>query len=88
MKNKIGFIVAAVVVGLLGVLLYVSAAAREPVKVDSGYRVIMGTFSRVVVVARNDMERKTQLHAFVPTVMEKVREGMLPRAIRLLGQGV
>ncbi|MBN2130254.1 MAG: FAD:protein FMN transferase [Sedimentisphaerales bacterium] len=54
MKNKIGLIVVVAVVGLLGILLYVNAPTRAPVKVDSGYRVIMGTFSRVVVVARNE----------------------------------
>lgn len=54
MKNRIGFIVIAAVVGFLLVLLYVDAATRAPVKVDSGYRVIMGTFSRVVVVARSE----------------------------------
>jgi len=53
-KNKIGFMVVAAFVGLLLVLLYAGRAAREPVRVDSGYRVIMGTFSRVVVVARNE----------------------------------
>jgi len=53
-KNRIGFIVIAAVVGFLLVLLYVDAATRAPVKVDSGYRVIMGTFSRVVVVARSE----------------------------------
>jgi len=53
-KNRIGFIVMAAVVGFLLVLLYVDAATRAPVKVDSGYRVIMGTFSRVVVVARSE----------------------------------
>jgi len=53
-KKKIGFMVVAAFVGLLLVLLYAGRAAREPVRVDSGYRVIMGTFSRVVVVARNE----------------------------------
>jgi len=53
-KNRISFIVIGAFVGLLGVLLYVNAATRAPVKVDSGYRVIMGTFSRVVVVARSE----------------------------------
>lgn len=47
-----------VVVGLLCVLLavvvYLGFTARETIQIDSGYKVIMGTFSRAVVIARNE----------------------------------
>lgn len=56
MKNntiRIAAIGAFVVVLLIG--FYVaSLAGRDPVQVDSGYRVIMGTFARVVVLAENE----------------------------------
>ncbi len=47
-----------IIVGLLFVLLvivlYLGFTARETIQIDSGYRVIMGTFSRAVVIARNE----------------------------------
>jgi thiamine biosynthesis lipoprotein len=38
---------------LLLIVLYVVAPTREPVQFDSGYRIVMGTFSRVVVLAES-----------------------------------
>ena len=49
--------VGAVLMVLLG-LLYVCVRGRDAVMVDSGYRVVMGTFSRVVVIA--DSQRKAR----------------------------
>lgn len=51
MKRVQRFAVAAGVLGAVLGLLYVSMARGEPVEADSGYRVVMGTFSRVVVIA-------------------------------------
>lgn len=56
MKNQVlrviavGGVVLAVLIGL-----YVATSAkRDPVQADSGYRIVMGTFSRVVVLARSE----------------------------------
>ncbi len=57
------------VVAILGVfilllgLLYVRVREREPVMVDSGYRVIMGTFSRVVVIAESQWAARKCIEA-------------------------
>jgi len=59
MKKKLGFVAAGAFAALLVVLLCSRMAVRAPVKVDSGYRVIMGTFSRVVVVARSEEAGRT-----------------------------
>jgi len=53
-KKKAPLIAAAVVAVLLLLMLYAGIAGRQPVRVDSGYRVVMGTFSRVVVVAPSE----------------------------------
>ncbi|MEA3224780.1 MAG: FAD:protein FMN transferase, partial [Planctomycetota bacterium] len=53
MKMKIGRVVATVFcVSLVGTS-NCSCARKEPVKVDSGHQLVMGTFARVVVVARS-----------------------------------
>ncbi len=45
--------IAAVAVVLLSGLIYSGVRRRGPVELDSGYRPVMGTFSRVVVIAPN-----------------------------------
>jgi thiamine biosynthesis lipoprotein len=51
MKNRVRTgIIAGIGILLLG-LLYIRTAGSRPVELDSGYRVVMGTFSRVVVIA-------------------------------------
>jgi FAD:protein FMN transferase len=53
MKNSIGRILAigGVILVLLAGSYMVSLVGRDPVQVDSGYRIIMGTFARIVVLA-------------------------------------
>jgi len=57
-KKTVRFVVIGVVLLLLLGLLYVRVRGRDAVMVDSGYRVVMGTFSRVVVIA--DSQRKAR----------------------------
>ena len=47
-------IVVAVVCLLLAGALYVALRTPQMVEVDSGYKVVMGTFSRVVAIARSE----------------------------------
>jgi thiamine biosynthesis lipoprotein len=55
-------ILVVVPVVLLGVL-YMCRRSRAVVEVDSGYRVVMGTFSRVVVIARSERTAKRCIEA-------------------------
>lgn len=53
--NKSNRALATVVAGFLVLAgLYVALSRRAPVQLDSNYRVIMGTFSRVVAIAPNE----------------------------------
>jgi len=53
--NRTGRGIAVVVVCLLlGGALYVGLTARKMVQVDSGYKVVMGTFSRAVAIAPSE----------------------------------
>ena len=46
-------IVAIAAIALL-IVLYVATTTHRPVEVDSGQRVVMGTFSRIVVIAKDE----------------------------------
>lgn len=52
--KQVRYLVAIGIVGAVLGLLYVSISRRPAVEVDSGARLVMGTFSRVVVIARNE----------------------------------
>ncbi len=63
MKKKGSLAAIGIVLILLLGLLYVRVGTQEPVTVDSGYRVVMGTFSRVAVVARTERAAQAALQA-------------------------
>jgi thiamine biosynthesis lipoprotein len=46
--------VSGIVLVLLAVLLYKNVTTHGPVEVDSGQRVVMGTFSRIVVITKDE----------------------------------
>ncbi len=52
MKNHLRTTVIVSILAVLLLLLYVRMVPAEVVEVDSGHRLVMGTFSRVVVIAR------------------------------------
>jgi len=54
MRNTHSFVLAAVGLALVLCLLYVTIAEREPVEVDSGFRLMMGTSARVMVIAKTE----------------------------------
>ena len=54
MNQRVRLPTLIAVAAFLLVLLYVGMSRRAPVEVNSGYRVIMGTFSRMVVLADSD----------------------------------
>ena len=54
MKKTVRFIAVGIVLALLLGLLYRQIATRSSVELNSGYRVVMGTFSRVVVIAPSE----------------------------------
>lgn len=58
MNRKIGRIVITVFVVCLIVAIYFSADTNKQVKLDSGYRLVMGTFARVVVIAEDSNTAK------------------------------
>ena len=58
MNRKIGHIVITVFVVCLMVAIYFSADTNKQVERDSGYRLVMGTFARVVVIAENSRTAK------------------------------
>jgi thiamine biosynthesis lipoprotein len=53
MNTKVRPIVIFVIILLLIALLFVFIATKRPVERKSGYRLVMGTFARVVVVAKD-----------------------------------
>ncbi len=53
MNTKISRIVIAVFVVCLMVAIYFSADTNKQVERDSGYRLVMGTFARIVVIAED-----------------------------------
>ncbi|MEN6427653.1 MAG: FAD:protein FMN transferase [Phycisphaerales bacterium] len=54
MRKAYPFVAAAVGLALVLGLLYVTIVRRGPIEVDSGSRLMMGTFCRVVVIARSE----------------------------------
>ena len=58
MNRKIGHIVITVFVVCLMVAIYFSADTNKQVERDSGYRLVMGTFARAVVIAEDSNTAK------------------------------
>jgi len=58
MNRKIGHIVITVFVVCLMVAIYFSADTNKQVELDSGYRLVMGTFARIVVIAEDSNTAK------------------------------
>jgi len=58
MNRKIGHIVITVFVVCLMVAIYFSADTNKHVELDSGYRLVMGTFARAVVIAEDSNTAK------------------------------
>jgi thiamine biosynthesis lipoprotein len=54
MKKYLHVTIIVAVLAMLLAMLYVSRHSSSLVEVDSGYRVVMGTFSRVIVIARSE----------------------------------
>jgi thiamine biosynthesis lipoprotein len=63
MKNPVRWAAITVLCGVLLTLLYAGLATRSPVELDSGYRVMMGTFARVVVLAETETAAEACLQA-------------------------
>jgi thiamine biosynthesis lipoprotein len=63
MNKRHSWIVIVIFVGCLAAASYFSLVAHGRVKVDSGYRVVMGTFARVVAVAANSNEARNCIQA-------------------------
>ncbi len=75
MKTKIRYIAIAVFVACLIVTVYCSSRSNRQVELDSGHRVVMGTFARVVVIAEDSNTAKKCIeNAF--TQINKVDELM------------
>ena len=53
MNSKVRSIAIIVIIFLLIALLFVSIVTKRPVELESSYRIVMGTFARVVVVAKD-----------------------------------
>ena len=66
-KKTIRLVAIGVVLMLLLGLLYVCVRGRDAVMVDSGYRVVMGTFSRVVVIADSQRTARACIEAAFET---------------------
>jgi len=75
MDRRIGRVAAIFVCAVLAGLSYFSFAGKEPVKVDSGHQLVMGTFARVVVVAENQGAGKECIQAALAEI-HKVDELM------------
>ena len=58
MNRKIGHIVITVFVVCLMVAIYFSADTNKQVELDSGHRLVMGTFARIVVIAEDSNTAK------------------------------
>jgi len=63
MSKKYIQIVFAIIVVIFLLLLYFFAGPGRPVRLDSSYRPVMGTFARVVVVAKNSDTAKECIKA-------------------------
>ena len=75
MNKKRSRIVSIIFLVFLAVAFYFSVVARGRVKVDSGYRVVMGTFARIVAVAANSDKARSSIQAAFAEI-EKVDELM------------
>ena len=53
MNTKIRSIAIIVIILLLITALFISIVTKRPAEIESGYRLVMGTFARVVVVAKD-----------------------------------
>jgi len=63
MKRTVTVAAVGIVLILLIGLLYRDLGERAPVEKDSGYRVVMGTFSRVVVIAGGERKARRCIEA-------------------------
>lgn len=50
-------------IGLIGAIYFVGKLAGRPVEVDGGYREVMGTFARIVAVAKSQRQAKSCIEA-------------------------
>jgi len=73
-KRRSRIVIIIFLVCLVAVFCF-SVVARGRVKVDSGYRVVMGTFARVVAVAKNSNKAHSSIQAAFAEI-EKVDELM------------
>ncbi|MBN2588537.1 MAG: FAD:protein FMN transferase [Sedimentisphaerales bacterium] len=75
MNTKIRSITILVFILFLITVLFFSAIRKQPVEFESGYRLVMGTFARVIIVASNpDSAKKAATAAFA--AIEKVDDLM------------
>ena len=58
MNTKISRIVIAVLAACLIVAIYFSARSNRQIELDSGHRLVMGTFARIVVIAEDSNTAK------------------------------
>ncbi len=71
MNTKIRSITLLVFILLLITVLFFAAIKKQPVEFESGYRLVMGTFARVIIVAPNsNIAQKAAADAFA--AIEKV----------------
>jgi len=63
MKRISRFAAIAIVLLVLAGLIYRDWSPRGPVEVDSGHRVLMGTFGRVVVIAKSERAARACIEA-------------------------
>jgi thiamine biosynthesis lipoprotein len=75
MNKRHSQIVIVIILVCLVVAFYFSVVAAGPVKVDSGYRVVMGTFARVVAVAKDSDKARSNIQVAFAEI-EKVDELM------------
>ncbi len=75
MKTKISHIAIAVFAACLIVTVYCSSRSNRQVELDSGHRVVMGTFARVVVIAEDSNTAKKCIESAF-TQINKVDELM------------
>jgi len=63
MKHVRRLAAAAIVLVLVVGFLRVSIRGRTPIEVDSGHRILMGTFARVVVIAKDERSARACINA-------------------------
>ncbi len=63
MKRTLPLAVVVITLILLAGLMYTDLGTRNPVEVDSGYRQVMGTFSRVVAIAKSQRAARRCIEA-------------------------